>query len=72
MANRGNEIHIYNAPLIDSSVLIKIGDPLKNADYESLDHLLAEYRGHGVALCAQYKNEEVRVSLECVIWEGRL
>ncbi|KAI1007435.1 hypothetical protein K3495_g789 [Podosphaera aphanis] len=59
-----NNRDISDLPLGNPTIRIKIGDPLPDAEYESLERLLAAYqsqaygKGYGVVLNAKNKNKE--------------
>ncbi|KAI0999240.1 hypothetical protein K3495_g8957 [Podosphaera aphanis] len=59
-----NNRDISDLPLGNPTIRIKIGDPLPDAEYESLERLLAAYqshaygKGYGVVLNAKNKLKE--------------
>ncbi|KAI1000954.1 hypothetical protein K3495_g7244 [Podosphaera aphanis] len=64
MAGNNREAHISGLPHVNLTIRMMIGDPLSEAEYESIERLLAAYQSHAygkgyvVVLNAKNKIEE--------------
>ncbi|KAI0996136.1 hypothetical protein K3495_g12045 [Podosphaera aphanis] len=66
MTGNNREAHLSDLPLINPTTRMEIGDPLPDAEYESLEHLLAAYQSHaygkGYKVVLNAKNKEDKES----------
>ncbi|KAI1000983.1 hypothetical protein K3495_g7213 [Podosphaera aphanis] len=65
-----NNRHISDLPLGNPTIKIEIGDPLPDAEYDSLDRLLAAHQSHaygkGYGVVLNAKNKKIGKPAHCI------